>query len=183
MKQAAILGVVYGVISTLIVLIMLSISPGIMFSWQSMVISLLLGFAILIVGGRYFLRKIEDVDLSYGVAFKYLFVSGLVAALISMTAVASVHGNNEDLRVAFVDYQKSTAEKTLKMAMNMTGASKAQIESELEKMREEFESSDRIDQRSPYSMEKLPFNIGSTLVMNIIYALIAAIFVRVKHPE
>jgi len=75
MKQAAILGVVYGVISTLIVLIMLSISPGIMFSWQSMVISLLLGFAILIVGGRYFLRKIEDVDLSYGVAFKYLFVT------------------------------------------------------------------------------------------------------------
>jgi len=69
------------------------------------------------------------------------------------------------------------------MATKITVASKAQIESELEKMLEEFESSDRIDQRSPYSMEKLPFNIGSTLVMNIIYALIAAIFVRVKHPE
>ena len=183
MKQAAILGVVYGAISVIMFVVGMSISKEFFFSGKGMVLSLVMGFLVLIIGGRYFLRKIEDVDLSYGVAFKYLLVATIISSAIGMGLSAVIYGNNQELTDSFVEYQKVTAESMQRMVLNMTGASEAQIESEIANLKESLERGENIDLRNPYSMSKLPGNFAMSLVFGIVYCLISAIFVKVKHSD
>ena len=184
MKEAVKLGLIYGLASIISTLITMSISKTFMFSGKAMLISLVLSAVVLIGGGRYFLRKIEDIDLSYGVAVKYLFVASIIGSIAGFVFTAGMYGDNEDLKVGFKEYQMSIMESSMTMAAKMTGASEGKIEEMKEEIKEKIDNGEiDLDAQYPFQWSKWPTNLGMSLILSLIFVLIFANFVKVKHPQ
>lgn len=183
MKEAVKLGLILGAVSLVMTFAMSFLSSDVLFSWKSFVVSLAITALVLIWGGRHFFRRIPDIDLSYGVAVKFLFVAGFIGSVVGIVGATLVYGNDEKMEKAFIDYQKSSMEYGIKLGAKLSG-SEARAQEMMDEMQEKIESGEiNLQDGYPYKLSKLPLTIGSSAVMSLIYALIFALFVRVKYPD
>ena len=179
MNNSIKLGVILGVISAVLTIIMGSVlSPHFFFSGKSVLISSLISILVLIFLGRIFLRK--DVEqLSYGEALKWLFLAYIVSSVISLVVTTAMYQNNTEMQVAFEDYIVRTQELTVRKVMQLTGESEEEIQLALDKIKDEMESQD-LSKQYPFKFSKLPINMFNSAIFGIIMSLIAAIFVKMK---
>lgn len=149
-----------------------------MFSWKNMLTSYVLTGAACIILGRKYFRDPEDGTLGYGQAVKNLFLSFLLGTLISMIVAATLFGNDQELNQAYKEYSISAAEAGIRWGAELGGASEAQVQEELDKVREQYESGESMVPEAPYAFSQLPMNFLISAVMNIILSLILAIFIK-----
>jgi len=145
--------------------------PG---KYITMVISLI----VLIVLGRKFFRDPEDGTLGYGEAVKKLFLSLLIGSTISLLGSVLLFGNDQEMNDAYLNYNIEIGESTAKTVGSLTGQSEAQIEAEVEKVKELYSGEDSPLPKSPFSFKMLPLNFLSAAVTGILGALILAIFIK-----
>ncbi|MEE9374360.1 MAG: DUF4199 family protein [Saprospiraceae bacterium] len=180
MKNALKLGGIYGIISTIIGLgypMIMGLES--MFNWKIMLGSMVVGLIIFIVLGRKMIRPSEgDNTLYYGEALKYLFVAAIVGNTISSVSSVAMYNGNEKIEEAFEKYTLETQEATLKMAMNLAGASEEEMAVEMEELHERIESGEVPLATFPFSWAALPMTILSSIFAALILALISAIFVK-----
>ena len=179
MKNAIKLGLIMAAVSIVSsVIITTLIDAETIFSatylWSSMGISLI----ILIILGRYMLRPKDYQGLSYGEALKYLFVSCLVYYSIAQIATIALYNNNAKIEEAYYNYVYETQLSGLEMGMRFAGAEDIEIENEIEEMKEKIDSGEIPLPDYPYTWASLPMNFLISIIFSLIYALIAAIFVK-----
>lgn len=179
MNNVVKLGLILAGISILLMLLAkFVLGYDFMFSWKMMLSSYALTSIVCIVLGRKYFRDPEDGTLGYGQAVKNLFLSMLLSSLVSMIVAAVIFGNDQELAQASQEYAISTAEASLRWGGELGGMSEAQIQEEIEKVKEEIESANNGTLESPYAFSQLPMNLLISAVYSIIIALILAIFIK-----
>ncbi|MEL6390557.1 MAG: DUF4199 domain-containing protein [Bacteroidota bacterium] len=181
MKKAALLGLIYGGVSLLLTTILVFVDPKILFKPWMILVSSGIGMAILIGGGRYFLRQLDDVTLSFGVAFKYLFVAALIGSVVGALGSSILFAGNEELSETFVEYQKTTMENAAAWGAGLAGGDEATKEEARQEVRDQIESGEVNIQENPFAFKSLPLSLAGSIIGSLIVALIAAIFVRQKQ--
>ena len=153
---------------------------SILFDWKFMLIMWTIGAVVVITLGRKLLRPKDYVGLSYGEALKYLFVAYLVSSLISSVFQIAVYGNNQEFKTDYIQYSKDANIATLEWGLNLTGLSEAEIEMEVDKLKDQWESGETPEPMFPYQWSFLHWTILGAIVLSLILSLIFAIFIKQK---
>lgn len=180
MKNALKLGLIMAAISTIIGLIIYLVDYSIMFDWKFSVILMLVNLVIAVALGRKFLRPTDYVGLSYGEALKYLFVAFIISSVIGSVFQVAVYGNNQQFKTDFIQYSKDASISGLTWGMELTGASEAEIELQVNKMKDDMESGAIPEPSFPYQWSSLPVLLLGSIFGALIISLIVAIFVKQK---
>lgn len=181
MNKVIKIGVTLGIVGLIISMVLMKlVSPGIIFTGTTMVASMLIFLILLILLGRYWLYDDNITSLTYGEALKYLFIASLIAGVISVVSSTILYQNDQSIIAAFDEYAISSQETGLRMGMKMAGASESQINEELDKLADQRESGEIPIAEYPFQFSKIPINIFMQIIMSLMYALIAAIFVKKK---
>lgn len=180
MKNAILIGLGIGVITTLISFISGRVfGYENIFSFSSLGLSMLITLGLLVFLGRKYLRPDGGTGLlSYGEALKYLFVATIFLNLFSGISGVLMYQDNEQVKIAFEDYTRSASEKGVELGMKAAGASQDEIELKIEEFREEYEAGEIPRNDYPFTMAKIPLNFLMASIFGLVYALIAAIFVK-----
>jgi hypothetical protein len=180
MKNALKLGPIMAVISTVISLIIYLTDYSVMFDWKFSVIMMIANLIIAVALGRKLLRPTDYVGLSYGEALKYLFVAFIISGVISSVFQITMFGNNKQFKTDFIEYSQNASIAGLEWGMDIAGSSEAEIEMEVEKMKDKMESGEIPEPTFPYKWSSLPVMLLGNLFGALIIALIVAIFVKQK---
>lgn len=171
-------GLLYGLFGILPSLIFPLIDKSLMFKGAFTWGSLILGIVILVFAGRKYFRDEEVGMLSYGAAMKNLLLASLIGMLLSTVFGIARFSNDAETKALFMEHSISSSEGALRWTLDLAGVDKAEIEDAVDLAKEEIEKT--ADDAYPFSWSKLPINLISVIVMSLILALIAAIFVREK---
>ena len=171
-------GLIYAALGILLSLIIHMIDKSLMFKGAVSWSLILIGLLVLIFAGRKFFRDPELGLLSYGGAMKNLLLAAIIGSTLSTVFSIALYNNDREMKTLFKDYSIELSESMLRMTMGLTGADEAQIEDMVDEAKEELEET--AEASYPYSWAKMPMNLITVIVMSLILALIAAIFVREK---
>lgn len=182
MKKILIIAAIMLVVSMIpSVLAKVALGPEFALSKWVVTLSMVLPIILMIILGRKFLRS-NNAVLSYGEALKDLFIAGIIASTLAMLISIFMYQNDDAMKIAHRDMSINAAVWGQETGMGFAGKSEAEIQIESEKMRETMLADTETQEESyPFQMSMLPMNILSSIVMYLIFALIAAIFVKEKH--
>lgn len=184
MNKVLKLGLILGAIGALTSIVMTTFfEPKTFFSGKSMIISLVISMAILVILGRMYLRDPETGTLSYGEALKNLFLASIIGALINLTVTTLLYQNNTEMKEAFQTYAIDAQESGLKLGMSLAGASESKINEEVEILRDKIDSGEVPLPDYPFTFSGLPMNMLNQIIFSLIMSLIAAIFVKKKEES
>lgn len=179
MKTILKIGLIIASINILIGLIIKFFLPlETMFSGKYMLFSTVIALVLLVIVGRKFLRTDDHPDLNYGEALKYLFPAYFLAYTISIIFSIVLYQNDDAMKKALLDYNISAQETAFNFAGQLTGADEAELERAKEEAIDKIESN--ADEDYLFQFSKLPVNLFTGLIMSLINALIASIFVKYK---
>ncbi len=171
-------GLIYAALGIIVSLIMHMIDKSLMLTGTATWGSLLIGIIVLIIAGRKFFRDPEVGLLSYGAAMKNLLLAAFIGMTLSTAFSIAQYSNDGEMKTLYKDYTIELSESMLRGMMGLAGADEAQIEDQIAEAKEELEKN--AEGTYPFSWAKMPINMISVIVMSLILALIAAIFVREK---
>lgn len=173
-------GLIYALFSIVTALIIAAIDKSLLMTPSLGFGLMFIGIIILIVAGRKYFRDPEEGLLSYGGAVKKLILACFIGFSLGQIFSVVQYNNDEEFKAIYKEYAISASETGLRMGMGMTGASEADIEDNVAKVREETEKREEENSSYPYTWSKLPLTLLMSAVYSLIFALIAAIFVREK---
>ena len=174
-------GLIYGLFGILSTVLITLIDKSLMFKGAVTWGSLLLGIIILVFAGRKYFRDEEVGMLSYGAAMKNLLLASLIGMLLSTVFGIAKFSNDTEMKTLFKEYTIDVSESMMRMTLGLTNADEAQIEDTIAEAKEEIAKN--ADSAYPFTWAKLPLNLINVIVMSLILALIAAIFVREKDSD
>jgi len=157
-----------------------ALGPEFVLGKLSMISSTVLPLILMIVLGRMFLRSGEGM-LSYGEALKDLFIAALIAGVLGLVVGILLYQNDGEMKTAYRDYSISMAQWGLETGLGFDGKSEAEIQIAKEELKAEMVADTKtFDESYPFQFSVLPMNLITVIVMYLIFALIAAIFVKEK---
>lgn len=171
-------GFIYGLFGILSSVIITLIDKSLMFKGAITWGSLIIGIIILIIAGRKYFRDEEVGMLSYGAAMKSLLLASIIGMFLSQVFATARFSNDSEMKVLFKEYTIELTESMMRMTMGLAGADESQIEDAVGEAKEELEKN--VDSSYPFAWAKLPLGLINIIVMSLVLALIAAIFVREK---
>lgn len=178
------LGLILSGLSILMTLIFYFLADAtFLFSLKSAGTSLLITSIIVVLLGRKFLRDPEEGRLGYGQAVKKLFIAFFITAVISTVFTIMLYGNNEELKVAWDEYQVEMQESGARFGAKIAGASEAEQEAVVEEIREKMENGEIPLQSFPFSWRQFPMGIINATVLYLLLSLLLALFVREKETQ
>ncbi len=179
MKTILKIGLALGTINILMTLIIkFGLSPETMFSGWYMGLSFFLSIIILILVGRKFLRTNEHPELSYGESLRYIFPAAFLGFLISTVFSIFLYQNDVEMKATVLDLNLKAAEVGYTFGAQIGGSDEADIAVALEDVKQDV--IDNADEQYSFQWSKLPFNSLTGLIVSLINALIASIFIKVK---
>ncbi len=152
---------------------------GFLLNWWILLV-LFIGTIIILIGaGRKFLRN-GHVPVTYGSALKDLFIAMLISSILTLVVSVLVYNNNDEMRQAHYDFSVEAAIGSLETFMGWAGESESAIEIEKDKFLNDEKGLQDIKDNYPYTWSMMPMALLNSIVMGLIYCLIAAIFVKEK---
>ncbi|MFT6811100.1 MAG: hypothetical protein ACJA01_004347 [Saprospiraceae bacterium] len=173
-------GLFYGLFSILTALIIGAIDKSLLLNTYIEFGIMLVGIVFLVIAGRKFFRDPEEGLLSYGGAVKKLILACFIGFVISQVFSVARYSNDEEFKVLYKDLAINSSETGLRMGMNMAGASEADIEDNVAKIREKAIQRENENSSYPFTWAKLPIVLLMSAVYSLFFSLIVAIFVREK---
>ena len=162
-------GLIYGVLSIIITLVLYMVNPKLMKDWK---ISLLIGFGVslfFMINAAREEKSLNDGILTYGEALKTTFTVLAVGSFLG-TIFSYILFNFID--PSLLDLMQETAIKTTESMMKSFGAPQEEIDKAIETME---------DNPVNFSPGRAAIQYISALFFALIYALIVSAFVK-KNP-
>ena len=112
-----------------------------------------------------------------------MFIAYLISTVIGVFTGAALFSKDEDMKEAFTELQIQSQETGIRLGASIAGASEADIEVEIEQLRDRIESGETQLPTYQYAWSNLPMALFSSAIMSIFFALLLALFVREKESQ
>lgn len=154
-----------------------------MLSWKSGLATFAVMIIITILLARKMLRDPDGDRLGYGEAVKKLFIAYLISTAIGVLVGAALFSDDQEMKDAFEELQITSQETGIRMGGSIAGLSEADIEIELEKLREGVASGEVPLPTYQYAWDNIPMALFSSTIVSILLSLLLALFVREKETQ